>query len=168
VLGFTLLKHISFIFNQITQHRAAAPNKIWFISFFRSRSPHTRPSLEVFTWVRDTLFDRCRSGGSNPRHGQSTPMCFATGPSPWSISFHGIPSSQWSKQIGKKTRRRLNSICDIYMVFQINLAKRQSKNNYYIVSMKLQKQHLRLPCQILFARLSFVRVTPFQRYHKII
>jgi hypothetical protein len=32
--------------------------------------------------------------------------------------------------------------------------------------MELQKQHLRLPYQFLFVRLSFVRVTPFQRYHK--
>jgi hypothetical protein len=35
-----------------------------------------------------------------------------------------------------------------------------------MVSVALQKQHFRLPCQFLFARLSFVSVTPFQRYHK--
>ena len=33
VLGLALLNTISFLFNQIDQHNAAAPSKIWFLSF---------------------------------------------------------------------------------------------------------------------------------------
>jgi hypothetical protein len=33
VLGLALLNTISFLFNHIAQHKAAAPSKIWLISF---------------------------------------------------------------------------------------------------------------------------------------
>jgi hypothetical protein len=82
----------------------------------------------------------------------------------WFISFRGIPSSHGPNKSEKLEGGWIPYV--ICMVFQINLAKWQSKNKCCIVSMELQKQHLRLPCQFLFARLPFVRVTYFQRYHK--
>ena len=50
-------------------------------------------------------------------------------------------------------------------ILLIPFCKWYSKNKCCIIFNEEQKQNLVQPCQFLFARLSFVRVTSFRRYH---
>jgi len=57
---------------------------------------------------------------------------------------------------------RFNTTC---MQPQITRENRHSKKRCLIVSFLWQKQHFTLPCQLHFAKLSFVKITPLWRYH---
>ena len=54
----------------------------------------------------------------------------------------------------------------ICTIFQTDRAKRHSKKRWLMVSSLWQKTQVKLPCQFRLARLSFVRITPFRKYHK--
>ena len=81
----------------------------------------------------------------------------------WFLCFKLKPCSQEPNKSAKLEGGWIPKV--ICTIFQTKHAKWQSKNRCWIVSTELQRQHLTLPYQFLLAKLSFVRVNPFFKYH---